>query len=209
MLQKGRSRIPSELFDTQNREIFSATFHFEKKEKNICLKSCIVKTKSKRNKNVVALSTFRPLHGKTIDDGKQKPQILRFYDFTKGGTDIVDQQNDYYTTRSKSCPWVMLLVDETVPKVEKRFTGTGQSRRCQLHLTKCHTKTCIDHATKSVEQCQSCSLSICREQSIQVCHGCLQWNFIYISYSWCLSFRLGYSMIIFYTILKLINVLKT
>ena len=37
-------------------------------------------------------------------------QIIKFYNFTKGGTDIVDQLNDYYTTRSKSCRWVMVAL---------------------------------------------------------------------------------------------------
>ena len=109
-LQKGRSGIRSDFFGTQNREILSATCHFEKEKKNICLTSYTVKTKSKGKKNVVVLSTSRPLHGKTIDDGKEKPQIIKFYDFTKGGTDIVDQLNDYYTTRSKSCRWVMVAL---------------------------------------------------------------------------------------------------
>ena len=80
------SGIPSELFGTKNREICSATCHF------------------------VVLSTSKPLHGQTIDDGKGKPQIIKFYDFTKGKTDIVDQLNDYYTTRSKSCRWVMVAL---------------------------------------------------------------------------------------------------
>ena len=57
-LQKVRSGIPSELFDTQNREIFSATCHSEKEKKCICLKSYSVKTKSKGKKNVVVLSTI-------------------------------------------------------------------------------------------------------------------------------------------------------
>ena len=39
---------------------------------------------------------------------KKSPK--KFYDFTKGGTDIVDQLNDYYTTRSKSCRWVMVAL---------------------------------------------------------------------------------------------------
>ena len=26
-----------------------------------------------------------------------------------------------------------------VPKVQRRFTGTGQRRRCQLHMANCHT----------------------------------------------------------------------
>ena len=37
-----------------------------------------------------------------IDFVKQKPQITKLYDFTKGGTDIVDQLNDYDTTQVKS-----------------------------------------------------------------------------------------------------------
>ena len=190
------------------------------------------------------LSTSRPWHSKTIEDGKEKPRIIKFYNFTKGGTDIVGQLNDYHTTRSKSCHWVMvalsymldtarvnektvwclkndsdisstspydfswnlakalalpdvqrrslnglssrlqfkikmflgtaLLVDEPVPKLERRFTGTGQRRRWQLHMANCHTKTEKDHAPKSTEQCQSCGISICWKHLMRVCHGFLQ-----------------------------------
>ena len=109
-LQKGRSGIPPELFDTQNREIFSATCHLKKEKKNIYLTSYTIKTKSKEMKNVVVLSTCRLLHGKTIDDGKEKPKIITFYDFVKGGMAIVDQLNGYYTSRSKSCLWVMVVL---------------------------------------------------------------------------------------------------
>ena len=72
-LQKVRSGIPSELFDTQNREIFSATCHFEKEKKDICLTSHTIKRKSRGKKNVV-LSPSRLLHGKTIDDVKKSPK---------------------------------------------------------------------------------------------------------------------------------------
>ena len=85
----------------------------KKDKKDICLTSYTLKTKSKdkkNKKNVAVLSTARPLHEKTIDDDKEKPQVTRFYDFTKGGTDIVDQLNDYYTTRAKSCGWVLLAL---------------------------------------------------------------------------------------------------
>ena len=71
--------------------------HFEKEKKSICLTSYTVKAKSKGKEIAVVLSISRPLHGKTIDDGKQKAKITTFYDFTKGRTDIVDQLNDYYT----------------------------------------------------------------------------------------------------------------
>ena len=48
---------------------------------------------------------MRPIPGITKDDGKSKPAIMKFYDFTKGGTDIVDQLNDYYTCRARTNCW--------------------------------------------------------------------------------------------------------
>ena len=50
------------------------------------------------------------MHSCTKDDNKSKPQIFKFYDFTKGGTDIFDQMNDYFTTRAKSLRWVMIVL---------------------------------------------------------------------------------------------------
>ena len=72
--------------------------------------SCTVKAKSKDKKNVAEFSTCRLLHGTTIDDSKKKPHIIKYYYFTKGRTDIVDQLNDCYTTRVKSCRWVMVAL---------------------------------------------------------------------------------------------------
>ena len=69
-----------------------------------------MQTKSKGKKNVVILSTTRPMHSCTKDDNKSKPQIFKFYDFTKGGTDIFDQMNDYFSTRAKSLRWVMIVL---------------------------------------------------------------------------------------------------
>ena len=51
---------------------------------------------------------MRPLHKKTKNDKKEKAAINKLYDFTKGGTDIVDQMNDCYTTRAKTLRWSTL-----------------------------------------------------------------------------------------------------
>ena len=48
---------------------------------------------------------MRLLNGITRDDNKQKLGIYKFYDFTKGRTDIVDQLNGYYTVHSQSNRW--------------------------------------------------------------------------------------------------------
>ena len=49
------------------------------------------------------------MHSSTKDDNKSEPQIFKFYDFKKGGIDIVDQMNYYFTTRAKSLWWVIIV----------------------------------------------------------------------------------------------------
>ena len=113
-MEAKRIGIPAELKDTKNREVFSTTCHFEKKDKNLCFNTYTVKTKSTGLKNVFMLSTLRPLKGITKDDQKEKPALYKLYDFTKGGTDIVDQLNDFYSTRSKSLRWVCVAMFYTL-----------------------------------------------------------------------------------------------
>ena len=108
-VQKGRAGFPEEVFDTKNRDVLTKTCNFEKDKKDLCLSSYTVQTKSKCKKNVLILSTTRPMHSCTKDDNKSKPQIFKFYDFTKGETDIVDRMNNYFTTRAKSLRWVMIV----------------------------------------------------------------------------------------------------
>ena len=81
-VQKGRVGFPGEVFHPKNCEVLSKTCSF------------FIYKGSKDKKNVLILSTTRPMHSCTKDD---KHQIFKFYDFTKGGTDTVDQMNDYFT----------------------------------------------------------------------------------------------------------------
>ena len=74
----------------KNHEVLKKTCHFEKNKKDLCLTSCTTQAKSKCKKKVVILSTTRPMHSCIKDDNKSKPQIFKFYDFKKGGTNIVD-----------------------------------------------------------------------------------------------------------------------
>ena len=89
-VQNGRLGFPEEVFDAKNHEVLKKTCHFEKNKKDLCLTSCTTQTKSKCKKKVVILSTTRPMHSCIKDDNKSKPQIFKFYDFKKGGTDTVD-----------------------------------------------------------------------------------------------------------------------
>ena len=56
----------------------------------------------KVKKNVVLLSAAPLILGITKDDGKSKLGIYKVYDFTKGGTDIIDQRMGFYTCKPKS-----------------------------------------------------------------------------------------------------------
>ena len=62
-LKEGGNGIPSEFFDTQKREIFSATWHFEKEKKNIFLTFSTVKTKSKRKEKCSCVSDLQTTAG--------------------------------------------------------------------------------------------------------------------------------------------------
>ena len=107
-IEKGRHGLPHELFDVKGREKFSVTSHYE--ERDMCITSYTVTTKSKGKKGCLILSSMRPMDACTNNDDKFKPQIFKFYDFTKGGTDTVDQMNDFFTTRAKSNRWAMVVL---------------------------------------------------------------------------------------------------
>ena len=55
------------------------------------------------------LSTAPPILGITKDDGKSKLGIYKVYDFTKGGTDIIDQRIGFYTCKPKSRKWTITV----------------------------------------------------------------------------------------------------
>ena len=103
-MQKNRVGIPASLKDVTNREINSTETYWEKNGKRIF--TSVTKT-SKGKRNVIVLSTIEPLLGTTIDDDKCKPAIIKFYDFTKGRTDIIDQKMGYYIVKTKSRRWTM------------------------------------------------------------------------------------------------------
>ena len=48
------------------------------------------------------LSAAPPILGITKDDAKSKLEIYKVYDFTKGGTDIIDRKMGFYTCKPKS-----------------------------------------------------------------------------------------------------------
>ena len=86
-----RIGLPDDLKKAKQRGQFESIMHWEKIEGDLSLCTYTTKYRSKEKKNVLVLSTMRPLMGIKRDDEKQKPAIIKFYDFKKGGTDMRDR----------------------------------------------------------------------------------------------------------------------
>ena len=84
---------------TVGRKEFSYEILWNADDVRMTLHSYVVKTKSTRLRNVLLLLTLELIIAVTQDDGKQKPQIYNVYDFTKGGTDIIIRQAQFYTCK--------------------------------------------------------------------------------------------------------------
>ena len=67
----------------------------------------MAKTKSSGKQNALLLSTVPWLLATTKDDNKSKTAIYKLYDFSKGGTDIIDQKMEFYSCKSKLKRWAM------------------------------------------------------------------------------------------------------
>ncbi|CAK1579699.1 unnamed protein product [Parnassius mnemosyne] len=61
----------------------------------------------KQNKSVLVLSSMH--HSPTIDPQKQKPEIIIFYNSTKGGVDTLDQKCAIYSTSRRTQRWPMAV----------------------------------------------------------------------------------------------------
>ena len=97
-----RRGVPAEIRTLKGRQENSTVVWWERHNPKITLTSYVVNTKSKVKKNVVVLATKPLILGVTKDDGKMKPAVIKEYDYSKGGTDIVDQRSASYTTSTKS-----------------------------------------------------------------------------------------------------------
>ena len=106
-LMSNRVGIPPYVKDVSNRETVSSEIFCEKNGK-INISYYVVQNASKKKNSVMVLSTVDPILGITNDDEKNKPALYKLYDFTKGGTDIVDQKRGTYTMKPKLRRWLMV-----------------------------------------------------------------------------------------------------
>lgn len=104
-LRKNKAEIPASFIDTKDRPVGSSCFAF----RNACT---LVSYKAKKNKDVVLLSSMHDSDNvdMTVDSRTyEKPDIILFYNSTKGGVDTVDKYKESYSTARITNRWSMRL----------------------------------------------------------------------------------------------------
>ena len=101
-MRKCKREIPECMKASKSRETKTSTFGFNDQ---ITMVSYVLK----KNKSVIMLSTMH--HDINIDeeDPKMRPEIIKFYNKTKIGVDLVDQMVQTYTCRRQTRRWPLNL----------------------------------------------------------------------------------------------------
>lgn len=102
-LRKNKKEIPPIFIDTKERPVCSSMFAFLKT-------GVLVSYVPKKNKNVLLFSTMHSddrIDEDTLD--KHKPEIITFYNRTKGGVDVVDELISQYSVSRISCRWPLTI----------------------------------------------------------------------------------------------------
>lgn len=95
-VRKNKRDLPVEFQADKNRPVGSSRFGFDHK-------TTIVSYVPKRNKSVILMSTMH--HDDSIDSNSGKPDIILFYNQTKGAVDTVDQLCHSYSVQRKTRRW--------------------------------------------------------------------------------------------------------
>lgn len=102
-LKRNKWQIPSEFKNLKRRDIKSSAFGFKKE-------GTLVSYMPKKNKHVVLISSMH--FDAKIDENtgdQKKPEIITFYNQTKGGVDVVDKLCSSYNVARNTKRWPMVV----------------------------------------------------------------------------------------------------
>ncbi|KAL2095507.1 hypothetical protein ACEWY4_010226 [Coilia grayii] len=101
-LRQNKPDIPPIMKPSKSRDIYSSEFGFNG---NMTMVSYV----QKKGKAVVLLSTMHD--DKAVDDSsqKKKPEVIQYYNKTKGGVDTMDQMVGNYSCQRRTRRWPMVL----------------------------------------------------------------------------------------------------
>lgn len=104
-LMANRKGIPADLKKVDHREALSTEFYWRRRS---CFGFLCGEYGYEEKEKCSDAFDSNSILGTTIDDDKNKAALYKLYDFTKGGTDIVDQRMGFYTCKVKSRKWSMV-----------------------------------------------------------------------------------------------------
>lgn len=102
-VRKNKRQLPPQFVATKTREQFSSLFGFSGGK-------TLVSYVPTKNKNVILVSTLHSDNSIDPDSGeKNKPEIITFYNLTKGGVDTVDKMCATYNVSRNIKRWPMVI----------------------------------------------------------------------------------------------------
>lgn len=99
-VRKNRKEIPPVLLDMKRKPVHHSEIVYDHQ-----LRGCMVSYVPKRRRFVTLLSTFHSSVQIDEADPKKKPNIIRFYNATKGGVDVLDKLIATYRSKRKVNRW--------------------------------------------------------------------------------------------------------
>ena len=108
-LQANRRHIPETLKTTSSRERYSLVFAFTDPRSHsppVTLVSYMVHEKPKK---VVILFSTQHQDAAIVEEDKRKPEIVHYYNATKGGIDTIDQMARAYSAKRGTRRWPLSL----------------------------------------------------------------------------------------------------
>lgn len=102
-LRKNKREIPPIFLETKKREVNSTLFGYGKD-------LLLISYTPNKNKNVIMISSMHDQSMIDPESGDQKkPEVITYYDSTKGGLDVVDEMKGEYSVARISCRWPLTV----------------------------------------------------------------------------------------------------
>ncbi|XP_071056505.1 piggyBac transposable element-derived protein 4-like [Onthophagus taurus] len=95
-IRHNKREIPPSFLPSKNKPVLTSEFAFSDK-------LTLVSFTPKRNQSVILISTMHA--DKNVNEVSKKPEIIEFYNSTKGGVDTFDQMAHNYTVFRKTRRW--------------------------------------------------------------------------------------------------------
>lgn len=103
-IRKNRKEIPSSLVDMKKKPLHHTEAVFDHN-----LRACMLSYVPKNRRFVTMLSTYHATVDIDRNDPRKRPEIIQFYDRTKGGVDALDELIATYRCRRKVNRWPVAL----------------------------------------------------------------------------------------------------